>query len=92
MSDAKSVDRLGNKSLLEKRINIRASDYRFVDKMTYYKGYVNRRGQQKEATRIRELLELSAGITDFTEADIFERNERIISTFLMYLSENGLTQ
>lgn len=92
LSDAKSVDRLGNKSLLEKRINIRASDYRFVDKMTYYKGYVNRRGQQKEATRIRELLELSAGTTDFTEADIFERNERIISTFLMYLSENGLTQ
>lgn len=92
LSDAKSVDRLGNKSLLEKRINIRASDYRFVDKMTYYKGYVNRRGQQKEATRIRELLELSAGPTDFTEADIFERNERIISTFLTYLSENGLTQ
>jgi len=92
LSDAKSVDRLGNKSLLEKRINIRASDYRFVDKVTYYKGYVNRRGQQKEATRIRELLELSAGTTDFTEADIFERNERIISTFLMYLSENGLTQ
>lgn len=92
LSDAKSVDRLGNKSLLEKRINIRASDYRFADKVTYYKGYVNRRGQQKEATRIRELLELSAGTTDFTEADIFGRTERIISTFLTYLSENGLTQ
>ena len=34
----KNLESLGNKSLLEKKINIRASDYRFKDKTNYYKG------------------------------------------------------
>ncbi len=33
-----SLEMLGNKSLLERRINIRASDYCFVDKTKYYMG------------------------------------------------------
>jgi len=40
LADEKSLEALGNKSLLEKRINIRATDYRFSDKVKYYKGEI----------------------------------------------------
>jgi len=53
LSDNKSLEMLGNKSLLEKRINISASDYRFSDKVKYYKGFVNSRNQTKDGTRIQ---------------------------------------
>ena len=33
LSDARKLEQIGNKAILEKRINIRASDYRFVDKI-----------------------------------------------------------
>lgn len=36
LSNPRHVEALGNKALLEKRINIRASDYRFSDKVKYY--------------------------------------------------------
>ena len=39
LTNPKNVESLGNKALLEKRINIRASDYRFSDKMKYYQGF-----------------------------------------------------
>ena len=38
LSDWQKVDALGNKILLEKRINIRASDYRFTDKKNIISG------------------------------------------------------
>ena len=38
LSDWQKVDALGNKILLEKRINIRASDYRFTDKKKIISG------------------------------------------------------
>lgn len=50
----KNLESLGNKSFLEKKVNIRASDYRFEDKKKYYKGYVNSRGQKKEGTKIAD--------------------------------------
>jgi len=81
-----SAELLGNKSLLEHRINIRAADYRFSDKVRYYKG--SQKG--REATKIAELLEIADGKTDFTEEDILARNESIINGFLDYLGENGL--
>ena len=81
-----SAELLGNKSLLEHRINIRAADYRFSDKVRCYKGLLKR----KEATKIAELLELADGKNDFTEEDILARNESIINGFLDYLGENGL--
>ena len=90
LTDARNVELLGNKALLEKRINIRASDYRFEDKKSFYKGYINKRGQKKEGTHNVELLELADTKTDFTEADIKARNEAIISAFLDFLRENGL--
>ena len=35
LSDVKNLEAIGNKALLEKRINIRAADYRFSDKIKY---------------------------------------------------------
>ena len=55
LSNTRNLESLGNKSLLEKRINIRASDYKFVDKIKYYTGFENKRNQKKEGTKIQEL-------------------------------------
>jgi hypothetical protein len=53
LSNPRNIEALGNKALLEKRINIRASDYRFIDKAKYYVGFENARKQKKEGTKIR---------------------------------------
>ena len=79
------MELLGNKSLLEKRINISASDYRFCDKKKYYTGDIKR----KEKTSIAELLEL-AKQEDFVENDIIERNQKIIDAFIQYLEKEDL--
>ena len=47
LSNKKNLEALGNKALLEKKINIRASDYRFADKVKYYVGYENSRKHKK---------------------------------------------
>ena len=47
--------------VLEKRLNIRASDYRFVDKVKYYKGFTTANGQEKNGSQIVELAEISNG-------------------------------
>ena len=39
-----NLEALGNKAILEKRINIRASDYRFEDKKKHYLGYRTSKG------------------------------------------------
>lgn len=85
-----NVESLGNKSLLEKRINIRASDYRFLDKAKYYIGFANNRGQKKEGTGVQELLDLANSVTDFTEKDIVERKAKMIDTFISFLNDNKL--
>ncbi|MDE7390316.1 MAG: DUF262 domain-containing protein, partial [Lachnospiraceae bacterium] len=85
----KNLEVLGNKVLLEKRINIRASDYRFSDKVKYYKGFKNSRNQWKEGTKVQELLDMSSQ-ADFVEEDIELRNEAIIDAFMEYLRSNGL--
>ena len=77
---------LGNKSLLEKKINIRASDYRFQDKAKYYLGLV----PKKPATNIHELQALAKANQDFTEQDITQRTERIIDSFMAFVRENNL--
>ena len=83
------IELLGNKSLLEQRINIRASDYRFADKAALYKGRQTRKGKAN-GTRIYELLEMADQQTDFTEDDIVRRNERILNGFIDYLDRCGL--
>lgn len=90
LSGPKKVESLGNKAVLEKRINIRASDYRFVDKKKYYDGYENGHGVAKEGTINHELLAMSASKMDFTEADIDTRRTTILESFYTYIENNGL--
>ena len=90
LSNTKYLEVLGNKSLLEKRINIRASDFRFNDKKKYFEGYTNSRGVEKEGTQIYELQKISEEKDDFEEKDIESRNKNIINEFLNYLKLNNL--
>lgn len=92
LSNPRNLESLGNKVLLEKRINIRASDYRFADKIKYYTGFENSRKQKIAGTKIKELLTLSISNQDFTEIDIVQRNAKIMLKFQEYLRENGLLQ
>ena len=90
LKNIKNLEVLGNKALLEKRINIRAADYRFSDKIKYYTGFENNRGQRKDGTKVQELLSLSDSCDDFTENDIEARNKSIIDGFMEYLNANNL--
>lgn len=91
LRDVHNLEALGNKALLEKRINIRAADYRFEDKKKYYTGFTNSRNQEKEGTKIKELINLANNSSDFTEADIEKRTKDIMDKFIEFLSDNGLT-
>lgn len=91
LRDVHNLEALGNKALLEKRINIRAADYRFEDKKKYYTGFTNSRNQEKEGTKIKELINLANNSSDFTEADIEKRTKDIMDKFIGFLSDNGLT-
>lgn len=90
LSNPRNIEALGNKSLLEKRINIRASDYRFSDKIKYYIGFENRRKQKKEGTKIAELVMLANSFSDFTESNIVQRNAQIIFSFIEFMRNNHL--
>ncbi|RHM54212.1 DUF262 domain-containing protein [Mitsuokella sp. AF33-22] len=90
LSNPRNLESLGNKALLEKRINIRASDYRFADKKKYYTSFINSRNQKVYGTNIKELLDLANKQTDFTETDIVQRNAKIMLHFQEYLKENDL--
>lgn len=94
LTDKRNVEMLGNKAMLEKRINIRASDYRFEDKKKYYNGYTYKRGNTevyKDGTKIKELVNLAAAKNDFTEDDIKARTIEILDDFMRYLEKNNLT-
>lgn len=90
LSDSKKLELLGNKSLLEKKINIRASDYRFSDKVKYYQGFENAKGQKKPGTKIAELLIMSDTKQDFNEQDIEYRNNEILNSFINFLRQENL--
>ena len=75
--------------LLEKRINIRASDYRFEDKKKYYNGYDTKRGH-KDGTRVNELISIAAKQNDFNESDILARYNQIINSLVDFLRDNEL--
>ena len=70
LTNSKHLEALGNKALLEDKINIRASDYRFIDKVKYYTGFTNDKGQYKAGTIVSELLSLATNNNDFTEQEI----------------------
>lgn len=86
----RQIDLLGNKSLLEKRVNIRASDYRFEDKIKYYNGFVNTKGQRKDSTINLELKNISNVYKKFGEKEIAERTNLFIDDFMNLLDKNGL--
>ena len=86
------LETLGNKSLLEERINIRASDYSFDDKKKFYLGFKDAKGKFNDGTFNLELRNLAKNLDDFTEADIIERNEEIFNAFVNYLRENDLLE
>ena len=91
LKDTKNLESLGNKAILEKRINIRASDYKFTDKIKYYKGFVNSKGQKKESSKVYELTELASKPNyDFTEPEIINRYKLIMDSFINYLKTNNL--
>ena len=75
---------------MEKRINIRASDYRFEDKIKYYNGFETVRGV-KEGTNIIELKEISR-MNDFTENDINQRYKAMLDSFVEYLRLNNFVK
>jgi hypothetical protein len=84
LSEDALLDALGNKSLLEKNINIRAADYRFADKRNVYLGLS---GSRKTPTEIFELRRLAEDNTDFQEADLLARNGLIIDGFVTFLDQ-----
>ena len=90
LSQPNNLEVLGNKVLLESAINIKASDYRFADKIKYYSGFKNSRGQSIGNTKICELHHMADSLSDFTENEIVQRNALIIQKFIGYLRENGL--
>ena len=90
LTDDKIVESLGNKALLEKNINVRASDYRFADKKECYKGFTNSKGEEVKGTAVVELLELASSLTDFTEQDILKRYKKMINCFIDYLQKYSL--
>lgn len=89
--DPNNLESLGNKAVLEKRINIRAAEYRFDDKRKYYQGFATARNKQKDKTINGELIAIS-NLSDFTESSIVERKKLILDKFISYLEENGLLQ
>ena len=89
-SDKRNLESLGNKALLEARINIRASDYKFADKIKYYEGFNNSRGQLIGKTNISELRNISQHFSDFKESEIVQRKALMIQKFIEYLKRNDL--
>ena len=90
LKNNKNLEAIGNKAMLEKRINIRASDYRFSDKIKYYRGFVNLRNQKKEGTNVFELANMAETRTDFVESDIEARTKQIFDGFIDFLRSNDL--
>jgi hypothetical protein len=90
LSNSRNLEALGNKVLLEDKINIRASEYRFSDKIKYYKGFTNDKGQIKPGSIISELIDLSKSKDDFKEGDIIQRTQDITMKFFEFLKQNNL--
>lgn len=92
LTDKNNLESLGNKALLEKSINIKVSDYRFGDKVKYYRGYTTDSGKVKEPTKIMELYEMPDSKSDYSESDIIERKALIIERFIAYLKDQDLLE
>ncbi len=92
LANRANLESLGNKALLEKRVNIRAADYRFADKKKYYLGFEDVKGKRREGMLNAELRRMAEERDDFDEADIEVRARKIIDSFVDYLGDNGLLE
>lgn len=90
LSSEAKLESLGNKVLLESRINIRASDYRFADKKQYYEGFITSKNVQKDPTCNYELHQLVKTHNDYQEADIDTRYSAIRDAFIQFVKANDL--
>lgn len=90
LENRKNLECLGNKDLLERKINIPASEYRFKDKKKFYYGFITDKGVKKVGTAIKDLIELADSYDNFEEEDITQRNNKILKDFYGFLKENDL--
>ena len=90
LTNPNNIESLGNKSILEKKINIRASDYRFSDKCEFYNGFPNNPNKKRDGTKIKELRTIANTLDDFTESDIMQRETKILFGFMEFLDNNEL--
>lgn len=90
LDDAANLELLGNKALLEERLNIRAADNGFADKKNYYLGFTDANKKFHDGTFNLELRVLAEMHNDFTESDILARNEKIFDAFVKFLREQNL--
>ena len=90
LKNRKNLECLGNKELLERKINIPASEYRFKDKKKFYYGFITYKGAKKVGTNIKDLIELADTHENFEEVDIIERNNKILNEFYKFLKRNNL--
>ena len=90
LKNRKNLECLGNKELLERKINIPASEYRFKDKKKFYYGFTTDKGAKKVGTNIKDLRELADTHENFEEVDIIERNKKILNEFYKFLKRNNL--
>ena len=90
LKNRKNLECLGNKELLERKINIPASEYRFKDKKKFYYGFTTDKGAKKVGTNIKDLIELADTHENFEEVDIIERNNKILNKFYKFLKRNNL--
>lgn len=90
LSNKNILEKLGNKALLEKNINIRAADYRFEDKNKYYVGYTNDKNVKKHGTENKDLLNISKNYKKFDEDEILSRTNDIFSKFIDFVRKQDL--
>lgn len=76
------------KILLEKSINIAASDYHFEDKKSFYLGE-KRRDESNKPSEIAEIQDIIK-LPDFKEEQIIERNSDILNKFFISLKEESI--
>lgn len=90
LNNPRNLESLGNKILLEKSVNVSASDKHFYEKKKWYLGEL---GRKKRATKINELLQIvkeNENLIDFTETQIENRSKLILDKFIENLRKNEL--
>ncbi len=89
LQNEENLELLGNKSLLEKRINVHASSFPFSQKRLYYLGKTTTKNNLPKTFNL-ELSNLAENQYEFKEKNIIQRNEKIFESFIKYLADNNL--